>query len=119
MDENRTPGRVSEPSSERRRQPRFAVDVAMRLTAGGASFPGFVCDICRDAAWVESEHSLALDEQVAVAMELPGTGGPMMIEGRVVRVGPGEKATHGAAVLFKELPPMVATRIDFFVALQG
>ncbi len=119
MDEDRTTGSVNGPQSERRRQPRFAVDVAVRLTAGGATFPGSLCDICRDAAWVESERALALGEEVTVVVELPGTGGPMAIEGRVVRVGPGEKAPHGGAVLFKELSPMVAARIDFFVALQG
>jgi Tfp pilus assembly protein PilZ len=83
------------------------------------SFAGLLCDICRDAAWVESQRSCALGEQVAMAVELPGTGGPMMIEGRVTRVAPGERAPNGMAILFSDLPPMVATRIDFFVALQG
>jgi Tfp pilus assembly protein PilZ len=105
--------------AERRRQPRFDVDVSVRLTSGGVSFAGLLCDICRDAAWVESQRSCALGEQVAMAVELPGTGGPMMIEGRVTRVAPGERAPNGMAILFSDLSPMVATRIDFFVALQG
>jgi len=43
----------------------------------------------------------------------------MTIDGRVTRVAPGERAPNGMAILFGDLPPAVATRIDFFVALQG
>jgi hypothetical protein len=106
-------------ASERRRQPRFDVDVPVRLTSGSASFTGILCDICRDAAWVESDRLCAVGEPVAVVVELPGTGGPMTIDGRVTRVAPGDRAPNGMAILFGNLPPAVATRIDFFVALQG
>jgi hypothetical protein len=105
--------------AERRRQPRFDVDVPVRLTSGSTSFTGLLCDICRDAAWVESERLCAVGDQVAVIVELPGTGGPMTITGRVTRVAPGDRAPNGMAILFSALSPMVATRIDFFVALQG
>jgi hypothetical protein len=104
---------------ERRKQPRFVVDIPVRLTSEGATFPGHLRDICRDAAWVESEKGCALGTEIAMALELPGTGGPMVIEGRVIRVAPGEKAPNGMALLFKDLPPASATRIDFFIAMQG
>lgn len=105
--------------ADRRRQPRFDVDVPVRLTSGSLSFAGLLCDICRDAAWVESDRLCAVGEPVAIVVELPGTGGPMTIDGRVTRVAPGERAPNGMAILFGDLPPAVATRIDFFVALQG
>jgi hypothetical protein len=111
-------GAEGKTGADRRKQPRFVVDVPVRLTAAGASFAGYLCDVCRDAAWVESERGCALGDRVAIAMELPGTGGPMIIQGRVARLGPGERAPNGMAILFDDLPPMVATRIDFFVALQ-
>jgi hypothetical protein len=103
---------------ERRRHPRFVVDIPVRLTAEGATFAGHLRDVCRDAAWVESDRPCGTGTQIAVAMELPGTGGPMQIDGQVVRVGAGEKAPHGMAILFKELASAAATRIDFFIALQ-
>jgi Tfp pilus assembly protein PilZ len=105
--------------SDRRKQPRFDVDVPVRLSANGVAFPGFLCDICRDAAWVESQRICVVGTEVSVALELPGTGGPMQIEGRVIRIGPGDREPNGMAILFNDLPPAVATRIDFFVALQG
>ena len=56
---------------ERRKQPRFVVDVPVRLTAEGATFPGHLRDICRDAAWVEAERGCAMGVDVALAVELP------------------------------------------------
>jgi hypothetical protein len=117
--QQRKPGGTDAAEVERRKQPRFVVDVPARLTAEGATFPGHVRDICRDAAWIEAERGCAIGAEVALAVELPGTGGPMIIEGRVIRVAPGEKAPNGMAILFKDLPPTSATRIDFFIALQG
>jgi hypothetical protein len=60
-----------------------------------------------------------METRLALAVELPGTGGPMEIDGRVIRLGPGEKEPYGMALLFGDVPPAVATRIDFFIALQG
>jgi hypothetical protein len=114
-----TPGGASAANPvERRKQPRFSVDVPARLTVEGATFPGHLRDVCRDAAWVESEHGCALGTEIALAVELPGTGGPILVEGRVIRVAPGDTAPNGMAILFKDLPPASATRIDFFIALQ-
>jgi hypothetical protein len=104
---------------ERRKSPRFEVNVAARLTTQGLVFAGQLRDICRDAAWIESARECPIGATVTVAMELPGTGGPIEVSGTVIRVGPGEHQPHGLAVLFEDIPPSAATRIDFFVALQG
>jgi hypothetical protein len=103
---------------ERRKNPRFAVDVPVRLTAGSLTTHGQVRDICRDAVLVEVEAPQALDSTVTLLLELPGTGGPLRVVGRVVRLAPGTEGRHGAAVLFTDVPPAAEARIDFFVALQ-
>lgn len=105
--------------AERRRQPRYLVDIPVRLRCVEGVFPAHLRDICRDAAWVESDKGLAIDARVSLTMELPGTGGPLEVDGRVIRVAPGEKAPNGMAILFGDLPPTAATRIDFYIALQG
>jgi PilZ domain len=101
---------------ERRRSPRFAVDVPVRLTSGGASFPGHLKDLCRDAVLVETHQALPIEAPVAVAMALPGTGGPLEVEGRVIRVAPGEGDARRVAILFTNVTPAAETRIDFFIA---
>jgi len=99
-----------------RKNPRFTVDVPVRLTSGGASFPGHLKDICRDAVLVESHQALALESEVAVAMALPGTGGPLEVGGRVIRVAPGDGDAQRFAILFTSVTPAAETRIDFFIA---
>jgi hypothetical protein len=103
-------------SEDRRRNPRFAVEVPVRLTAGGTAFPGRLKDLCRDAVLVETAHGLPLDTMVAVAMALPGTGGPLEVGGRVIRVAPGEGDAQRLAILFTSFTPAAETRIDFFIA---
>jgi len=103
-------------SEERRRNPRFAVEVPVRLTAGGEAFPGRLKDLCRDAVLVEAAHVLPLDARVAVAMALPGTGGPLEVNGKVIRLDKGDGADHRMAILFTSVTPAAETRIDFFIA---
>lgn len=103
---------------ERRKSPRYHVEVPVRVTAEGVSFPGNLKDICRDAALLEVHRPCALDAQVALAMELPGTGGPMVVTGRVIRVAPGEGDARAMAILFGDLSSAAGARIDFFVATQ-
>lgn len=105
-------------SEERRKSPRFQVEVPLRLTASGVSFPGHLKDICRDAALVESHRACDLETPLVMAMELPGTGGPLEVAGRVIRLGPGEGDARAMAVLFTDVSPAAAARIDFFVAMQ-
>jgi len=103
-------------SEERRRNPRFAVEVPVRLTSGGAAFPGRLKDLCRDAVLVETTHGLPIDAMVAVAMALPGTGGPLEVGGKVIRVVRGDGEEQRLAILFTSVTPAAETRIDFFIA---
>ncbi len=107
-------------SVERRREPRFVVDLPVRLLVGGRTVPGYIVDICRDAAWVESETPCSIEAIVSLSVEFPGAeGGAIDIIGRVIRVGAGEKAPHGMALLFTGLTPAATTRIDFFIDQQS
>jgi hypothetical protein len=49
-------------------------------------------------------------------MALPGTGGPLEVGGKVIRVAPGDGDAHRLAILFTNLTPAAETRIDFFIA---
>jgi hypothetical protein len=89
----------------------------VRLAVGGSELAGHLHDVCRDAALVEAEASLPLDAPVELRLTLPGLSAPLDVRGRVIRVTPGETYPHALAVLFDDLPPGDATRIDFFVAL--
>jgi hypothetical protein len=103
---------------ERRRSPRFSVSVPVRLTFGSDTSTGTLKDLCRDAALVESEHAAPLGSEVTLALALPGTGGPLQVGGRVVRLTPGEEGGHDLAVLFTEVSNAAEARIDFFITLQ-
>jgi len=105
-------------AEERRRHPRIPVDVPVRLTVDGESLLGRLKDICRDAALVESNRAFPLETTVVLAMELPGTGGPLEVSGRVIRLA-GEDGVQAMAILFTGVTPAAATRIDFFVALSS
>lgn len=103
---------------ERRKSPRFAVDVPARLTVGTETVVGRVRDVCRDAALVEANRWYPLQTQVALAVELPDTRGSLELKGTVIRLSPGEQGTHGMAILFDELPAAAAYRIDAFLTRQ-
>jgi hypothetical protein len=103
---------------ERRKSPRFSVNVPVRLTFGQDTAHGTLKDLCRDAALVESAHAAPLGSDVTLALALPGTGGPLQVAGRVVRVSPGEQGTQDMAVLFTDVSTAAETRIDFFITLQ-
>jgi len=103
---------------ERRRSPRYPVDIPARLSSGGEAFPAQIKDVCRDAVLLESHRVLALGATVSLAMELPGADRPLNVLGRVIRVIRGEGDAHRLAVLFADVNPAAATAIDFFLALQ-
>lgn len=103
-------------TEERRKNPRFRVEVPVWLTIGGESFPGHLKDVCRDAALVETHRALAVDSEVAVAMALPETGGPLEVGGRVVRLAAGDGDAQRVAILFTNVTPAAEARIDFFIA---
>jgi hypothetical protein len=49
-------------------------------------------------------------------MALPGTGGPLEVGGKVIRVTPGDGDAQRVAILFTSVTPAAETRIDFFIA---
>ena len=74
---------------DRRKNPRFKVRVEAQVTHGAQRFRGLLKDICRDAALVEVDHRLEMGSELALALELPGTGGTAAwSSGKVVRLGP-------------------------------
>jgi hypothetical protein len=105
--------------SERRKNPRYEVDVPVRLTVEGRAHVGRLRDVCRDAALVEVHGRWPLGTPVVLAMELPGTEWPLQVGGTVIRVAPGEGDATATAVVFTDLTPAAETRIDFFIALNS
>jgi len=101
---------------ERRKYPRHVVDIPVRCTAEGRTFPGHLKDICRDAALVESHQLCPLETRVVIVMDLPDSDGVVEIGGRVIRLAAGEGDARGMAILFTDVSPAAATRIDFFLA---
>ncbi len=103
-------------AKERRRSPRITVDVPARLTMGDETVEGRLHDICRDAALVLASRSWPLETQVALETELPGVPGRVRASGRVVRLSAGGQGEHGMAVLFDELAPESALRVELFIS---
>jgi len=101
---------------ERRRSRRVAVDVPARLTIGGDTVEGRLHDICRDAALVLAGRSWPLETRMALEAELPGVPGRVRASGRVVRLTAADQGRHGMAVLFEELAPESALRIELFIS---
>ena len=104
---------------ERRRSPRVAVDVPVRLTLGRDSIPGRLRDICRDAALVEVHHDCPLGSDVSLMFELAEEDGPMQVAGQVIRLAPGDGDARAVAVLFRDLHPSAEGRIEMFLHRQG
>ena len=88
----------------------------MRLGLGDEALPGLLRDICREAALVEAPRELPLDTPVTLTLELPSVGGALQLRGRVVRCPAAEGEVHPLAILFTELPPATATRLDLYLA---
>ncbi len=105
--------------SERRKSPRYEVDVPVRVTVEGRAHLGRLRDVCRDAALVETQGRWPLGTPVILAMELPGTEWPLQVSGTVIRMSAGEGDTTATAVVFTDLTPAAETRIDFFIARHG
>ena len=105
-------------SDERRKSPRYPVDVPASVEIAGRSHPGRIRDLCRDALFVEIPGFWSIGTRVSLSAELPGGEGPVDLAGRIVRQAAPEEGVSGVAVLFDDLPPATATRIDFFLAEQ-
>jgi hypothetical protein len=100
---------------ERRKNPRVAVDVPVRLTMGRDSIPGRLRDVCRDAALVEVHHDCPLGSEVSLMFELAEEDGPMQVTGQVIRLAPGDGDARAVAVLFRDLHPSAEGRIEMFL----
>jgi hypothetical protein len=108
---------VSSPQ-ERRRYPRFTVDVPVRILDHGQEHQGRLRDICREAALFEASQSWPLESVLGLKMALPGVNEPIEVQGRVIRLASGEAGGQGVAILFTDVTPLAGMRIDFFVSLQ-
>jgi hypothetical protein len=106
-------------SQERRHSPRFRAKAPLRLSVEGEALPGLLRDICRDAALVESPRPFGLETRLTLTIELAQAAGPLELAGRVIRVADAEGAIHPLAILFTELTPAAATRIDLFLSQQA
>jgi hypothetical protein len=112
-------GRDRMTGAERRRHPRVVADVPVRLLVAGGEHAAHLRDICREAALVEASSKWPLETEVAIKMQLPGVSDLIEVRGRVIREVAGEGShPYGMAILFHDVTPIAALRIDFFVALQ-
>ena len=104
---------------DRRRHPRYALDVEGRLTVEGASYGVRLKDICEEAVLVETAQPIRLGAAVTLTAEILGGSGAVEISGKVVRLAGAGEGGPGAAILFTSLNPAAATQIDFFLELQA
>jgi hypothetical protein len=103
---------------ERRRHPRVAVDLPVRLTIGNESLPGRIRDLCRDAALVEVHRECALGTEVVLAFDLGDEGSAIQVSGEIIRLAPGDGDARGVAVLFRDLQPQAEGRIEMFLSRE-
>jgi PilZ domain-containing protein len=100
---------------ERRKQPRLRLDVPVRVGVEGQVLDGRLRDICRDAALVETNHRCPLGTAVMLTLDLPGRV-PLLVAGTVIRLADGEGEGRGLAILFADLTPTAASKLDTFLA---
>jgi hypothetical protein len=105
-------------SEERRKSPREAVDLPVRLSVAGQTVPGRIRDVCRDAALVETHLLCAVGTRVTLAWEL-SRGFMAQASGVVLRVSPAEGDARRIAVLFVDVAPATATAIELLVDRAG
>jgi hypothetical protein len=91
--------------------------VPTHLRVGGQLVAVRLKDVCRDAVLVEAPHAWSLGTPVGVILGLPDGHAPVEVTGTVIRVVlPTSEESAGVAVLFTQLSPELATRLDFFFA---
>lgn len=104
--------------AERRKNPRYPVNLAARLASVGGMCAGKVRDICRDAAFVETPQSVPTGTAVEVTVEFPGLEAPLAIKGKVVREALTGDGRPAVAILFIEETPEFVTQLDFLIDSQ-
>ena len=102
---------------ERRKSKRYEADVPTQLRVNGRLVDVRLKDVCRDAVLVETPETVALGTSVGVILGLPDGQNPVEVHGTVIRLAHlAEGEAAGMAVMFTELSPELATRLDFFFA---
>jgi hypothetical protein len=102
---------------ERRRSPRYPVDAPARVAAGGQTVEGRLRDLCRDAAFVETDRPFPLHSEVELDMVLDAEK-PLRLRGTVIRLGVSEYGGSGMAVLFSDLTPESIFQIDVYISAR-
>jgi hypothetical protein len=105
--------------AERRKNPRYPVNLAARLASVEGTAAGKVRDICRDAAFFESPQSIPVGTAVELGLEFPGLGTPLAIKGKVVREAHTSEGAPAVAILFIEENPEFVTQLDFLIDSEG
>lgn len=100
-------------TQERRRHPRVAVELPVRVAIGGHTIPGRLKDLCRDAALVEVHHRCDIGAPVRIGWET--RDGAVEVAGRVIRLALGEGDSQAVAILFGEVPSAAATQIELLI----
>jgi PilZ domain len=102
---------------ERRKHKRYEADVPTRIRVSGQLFDVRLKDVCRDAVLVESAQTWPLGTPVGVVLGLPDGQNPVEVHGTIIRLAPpSDGGNAGVAVIFTELSPELARRLDFFFA---
>jgi hypothetical protein len=102
-------------AGERRKQVRVRLDLPVRVGIEGQVLDGRLRDICREAALVEMNHRCPLGTPVMLTLDLPGRV-PLLVAGTVIRLAEGEGEGQGLAILFADLTPTAAAKLDSFLA---
>ena len=105
-------------TSERRKSPRYAVNVPARMASVAGTSSGMVRDLCRDAALFETAQTIPVGTPVEMALEFPGVPSPLVIKGKVVREAQSRDGRRAVAVLFTEETPEFVTQLDFLIGMQ-
>jgi hypothetical protein len=105
-------------SSERRRHPRIEVDAPVRVHSGAAVIEGRLRDLSMDATLIEAARTCPIGTAVDLELTLPDDDVELRLTGQVIRLADDGDQPQ-MAVLFSDLPPTAATRIDLFLARQS
>jgi hypothetical protein len=100
-------------SEERRRNPRVAVELPVRVVVAGRTLPGRLKDLCRDAALVEVHGRCEMGTPVRIGWET--RSGAVEVSGRVIRLALGEGDAQAVAILFGDVPSAAATQIELLI----
>lgn len=105
-------------SADRRRHPRLEIDAPVRVLSGFEAIEGRLRDLSIDATLIEAEKTWPMGTDVTLELTLPDDDVALQLSGQVIRLA-SDGPQPGMAVLFSDLTPDAATRIDLFLARQS